>query len=263
MTLDEYDQFCGSLPQTEKAVQWGGAHVWKVGGKVFAIAGWSKEEFPGWTRCYEIIASIAAMIVCLVSLVLFPLGMMFSSVMYGLAFGSALTRFFITRHFDRKDGRPPPDPRGGMWTAIGSIAAYLAAWPGAVMLALHEYSKLPTSPPMGCYVCTAAAKGHPWLVRATPVTLADGRVMRVNRQMRVLKAGEMVLADCCPGLHRVLRRVYDAVGPRLAARVRSPWSADLAWLVFAGPALLVGVLLWVGGRAARIGAAYRQGQDHR
>lgn len=25
-------------------VQWGGSHVWKVGGKVFAIGGWNDEE---------------------------------------------------------------------------------------------------------------------------------------------------------------------------------------------------------------------------
>lgn len=40
MTLDEYDSFCASLPGAALAVQWGGAHVWKVGGKVFAVAGW-------------------------------------------------------------------------------------------------------------------------------------------------------------------------------------------------------------------------------
>ncbi len=44
MTLDEYNSFCASLPQTTHVVQWGGAHVWKVGGKVFAIAGWSAPE---------------------------------------------------------------------------------------------------------------------------------------------------------------------------------------------------------------------------
>ncbi len=38
MTLDDYDQFCASLPHTTSVVQWGGAHVWKIGGKVFAIA---------------------------------------------------------------------------------------------------------------------------------------------------------------------------------------------------------------------------------
>ena len=39
MTLDEYNAFCARLPATTHVVQWGGAHVWKVGGKVFAIAG--------------------------------------------------------------------------------------------------------------------------------------------------------------------------------------------------------------------------------
>ena len=41
MTLDDYNGFCASLPATTHVVQWGGAHVWKVGGKVFAVAGWS------------------------------------------------------------------------------------------------------------------------------------------------------------------------------------------------------------------------------
>ena len=37
MTYDEYNEFCGSLPATSYVNQWGGSHVWKVGGKVFAI----------------------------------------------------------------------------------------------------------------------------------------------------------------------------------------------------------------------------------
>jgi predicted DNA-binding protein (MmcQ/YjbR family) len=41
MTLSGYNRFCASLPHTTHVVQWGGAHVWKVAGKVFAIAGWS------------------------------------------------------------------------------------------------------------------------------------------------------------------------------------------------------------------------------
>jgi predicted DNA-binding protein (MmcQ/YjbR family) len=40
MKLDAYNRFCASLPATTHVVQWGGAHVWKVGGKVFAIGGW-------------------------------------------------------------------------------------------------------------------------------------------------------------------------------------------------------------------------------
>ena len=41
MTRSAFDAFCSSLPGAHSVVQWGGASVWKVGGKVFAIGGWS------------------------------------------------------------------------------------------------------------------------------------------------------------------------------------------------------------------------------
>src|SRR5437868_1011837 len=37
MTFREFNAFCRALPATTYVVQWGGSHVWKVGGKVFAI----------------------------------------------------------------------------------------------------------------------------------------------------------------------------------------------------------------------------------
>jgi len=37
MTLDDYNAFCATLPATHTVVQWGGAQVWKVGEKVFAM----------------------------------------------------------------------------------------------------------------------------------------------------------------------------------------------------------------------------------
>ena len=46
MTYDDYNAFCGSLPATSYVIQWGGSHVWKVGGKVFAIGGWERGEEP-------------------------------------------------------------------------------------------------------------------------------------------------------------------------------------------------------------------------
>jgi predicted DNA-binding protein (MmcQ/YjbR family) len=48
MTYDEYNAFCATLPATSHVVQWGGSHVWKVGGKVFAIGGWNDDE-PSFT----------------------------------------------------------------------------------------------------------------------------------------------------------------------------------------------------------------------
>ena len=44
MTYEEFNAFCGALPATSHVVQWGGSHVWKVGGKVFAVGGWGDEE---------------------------------------------------------------------------------------------------------------------------------------------------------------------------------------------------------------------------
>ena len=44
MTYEEFNAFCRNLPATTHVVQWGGADVWKVGGKVFAIGGWGEED---------------------------------------------------------------------------------------------------------------------------------------------------------------------------------------------------------------------------
>ena len=45
MNLSQFDAYCDSLPATEMVVQWGGAHVWKVGGKIFALASnWGKKS---------------------------------------------------------------------------------------------------------------------------------------------------------------------------------------------------------------------------
>ena len=48
MTYKEFNKFCRALPATTYVMQWGGSHVWKVGGKVFAIGGWQDDE-PSFT----------------------------------------------------------------------------------------------------------------------------------------------------------------------------------------------------------------------
>ena len=44
-----YNDYCQSLGQTTYVMQWGHSHVWKVGGKVFAIGGWDNGKYPGVT----------------------------------------------------------------------------------------------------------------------------------------------------------------------------------------------------------------------
>lgn len=44
-----FNAFCSSLPATGHVVQWGGADVWKVGDKMFAIGFWQVGEAGGIT----------------------------------------------------------------------------------------------------------------------------------------------------------------------------------------------------------------------
>lgn len=48
MTYEEFNAFCESLPVTTYVNQWGGSHVWKIGGKVFAVGGWA-DGTPAYT----------------------------------------------------------------------------------------------------------------------------------------------------------------------------------------------------------------------
>lgn len=49
MTYDEFNDLCRYLSATTYVVQWGGSHVWKVGGKVFAIGGWGESGNPAFS----------------------------------------------------------------------------------------------------------------------------------------------------------------------------------------------------------------------
>ena len=126
-------------------------------------------------------------------------------------------------------------------------AAYCGAWRTAYLVMLQEYAKLPKTPPGNCYICTAAARGHRRLVRSEERLLPGGTVRRVNDQTRYFKAAELLLAAVSPGGHRLCRRIYDCLGPRLAALLIHPVVADVAylslkpleWAVRAGLALLL------------------------
>jgi len=49
MTYDAFNDFCRALTATSHVIQWGNSHVWKVGGKVFAIGGWENSDKPAFT----------------------------------------------------------------------------------------------------------------------------------------------------------------------------------------------------------------------
>ena len=64
MTNEEFNAFCGALPATSHVVQWGDAHVWKVGGKVFVFGRWREDAEPSFSfkvseLSYEMLKELA------------------------------------------------------------------------------------------------------------------------------------------------------------------------------------------------------------
>jgi predicted DNA-binding protein (MmcQ/YjbR family) len=49
MDVNYFNAYCKSLPHTTHVVQWGGSHVWKVGGKMFAVFSYPKLAVMGIT----------------------------------------------------------------------------------------------------------------------------------------------------------------------------------------------------------------------
>jgi len=45
VNLSSFNTYCASLPHSKHVIQWGGADVWKVAGKLFAIAREGEDGF--------------------------------------------------------------------------------------------------------------------------------------------------------------------------------------------------------------------------
>ena len=117
---------------------------------------------------------------------------------------------------------------------LGSVtwfAAHCSAWRASFIWMLEEYSRLPTTPPKQCFVCTAVAKGHSRLVHGEDYLAPNGMAYRVNDQLRSLKAFELLLLSISPQSHLAGRWIYDRLGPRLAAMLVHPVLADVGYFV--------------------------------
>ena len=110
------------------------------------------------------------------------------------------------------------------------LAGYVAAWRYNILKMYELYAALPPTPPPDCYIATAAARGHPGLVRSWTVRRADGGTMQVNAQLQRLKCAELALLAVAPRVHRGVRRIYDRAGKDLAQCIQDPYLADLAYL---------------------------------
>ncbi|MBK9925591.1 MAG: hypothetical protein IPP66_09895 [Anaerolineales bacterium] len=114
---------------------------------------------------------------------------------------------------------------------VAWLSAYVAAWRFDILKMYELYTALPPQPPPDCYIATAAAHGHPRFVRSWTVKRADGKLLKVNAQLQILKCAELALAATYPNIHKHLRKLYDVIGKSLARRIQNPFLADGAYLL--------------------------------
>jgi hypothetical protein len=108
------------------------------------------------------------------------------------------------------------------------LAGYIVAWSLSILKMFEVYEALPTSPP-DCYIATAAARGHLNLVGSYTTHLPTGAFC-INRQLQTLKCAELALLALTPGIHRLLRKLYDTLGRPASHLIAHPVLADLAYL---------------------------------
>ncbi len=81
------------------------------------------------------------------------------------------------------------------------------------------------------YLCTVAAGGHRRLVKPLRKGVRHGHTVIVNRQLCIANAFEQVLEERMPRFHRCIRSFYDRYGFPLARCIRSPYAADVVYLL--------------------------------
>lgn len=81
------------------------------------------------------------------------------------------------------------------------------------------------------YLCTVAAGGHRKVVKPLRMGMRHGHPVIVNRQLCIANAFEQVLEERAPRFHRAVRSFYDKYGFPVAKCIRSPYIADLIYVL--------------------------------
>jgi hypothetical protein len=113
----------------------------------------------------------------------------------------------------------------GVWVTALWISFYLAS-----KSVDQLYDALPPRSG-GCFVATAAAKGHPCFVGSHIATNSAGKAVPITQQLVALKTFENLVEARRPRAHRALRFFYNRIGPPLAACIVHPLLADFAYLL--------------------------------
>jgi hypothetical protein len=126
-------------------------------------------------------------------------------------------------------------------TYAAAIAGSLPFWIGSIWWSRKIYAALPDTQP-GCFVVTAATRGHGRLVGPFVEITRGGGKKTANHQLLTFWQFEDAWRRRAPAVHSLFRRIYNRVGPLVARRVRRAWMADAIYLALK-PAEFIAALL--------------------
>lgn len=118
-----------------------------------------------------------------------------------------------------------PSSSGLKWTVLGS----LPAWGVSVWFSHRIYRGLPEMR-SGCYVVTAASKGHRLVVGARRPVSRHGEPVGATEQLLIFWQFEDLWRLGSPATHAIFRALYNRIGPIAASLIRDAWLADCAYL---------------------------------
>ncbi|MCX7009146.1 MAG: hypothetical protein NTY53_18180 [Kiritimatiellaeota bacterium] len=117
-------------------------------------------------------------------------------------------------------------------TNLGMIVATLLGntpfWIVAMLWSRKAFAALPNEPP--CFIATAAIRGHAAVVGPRVRVAHRGAEREATQQLLTLWRLEENWTCRAPRSHAGFRRIYNVIGPRVAARITTPFRADLAHL---------------------------------
>lgn len=206
-----------------------------MGGMVYWVFAWM-------LSC--VVAVFAIMIVAAIlhwnragSLEAAPLAMLFSLffiLMCSLAFApfwTLLTFVFLSARLWRHPGREI----GNMCAGISGVAAWTGAYAVAWRAGVTQATEIHRALNPGCFVATAAARGHRRFVGSWPTAWRGEPGGRANRQLVTFKCFELAMRMLSPAFYRVFRKIYDTCGYPLSRLIVHPVLSDMVFVLLKPP----------------------------
>jgi len=113
---------------------------------------------------------------------------------------------------------------------LGALLGSLPFWIAGVVWSRSSYAVLPDVSP-GCFIVTAAGRGHRKFVGPFMEVQHRGQRIQANQQLLTLWQFEHLWRRRSPRSHKYFRCFYNRIGPAFAAHIKSPWLADLAYVM--------------------------------